>query len=402
MIAVAAADGARAGQAPGARIYRDAVRDSSSQRWPALDVLRGFVMILMAIDHASATFNADRVVTDSIFMWQPGAQLPAAQFLTRWITHLCAPTFVLLAGVALAISSERRLGAGDAPRSVDAHLRRRGLVLLALEVAWMSPAMVGPGRVLLQVLFAIGGALIAMSWLRRLPDRALLAIALGLLVGGEALAGLADALGVLQSLPVAVLLVGGYFADGRLVVAYPLLPWLAMMLLGWVLGRRLLAWRERGVDVPGRAAAVLATWGSAGLAAFVAVRGLDGYGNLLLHRDDGSLVQWLHVSKYPPSLSFACLELGIAALLLAGLFRVTAARPGFGGPVGTIGQVALFFYVLHMHAMGLVALALGWQDRFGLGSAYVGAAAVLIALYPACVRYRAYKAAHPGGWTQYL
>jgi uncharacterized membrane protein len=374
----------------------------SEQRLPALDVMRGLVMVLMSIDHASATFNGGRLVTDSLFMWQPGDALPTDQFFTRWITHLCAPTFVLLAGAVLAISTERRLRAGHSARAVDAHLRTRGLVLLALEVLWMSPAMVGPGHVLLQVLFAIGGALLAMSWLRRLSDRALLAIALALLVGGEALAGLLAALDLVQSLPAALLLTGGFFLDGGFVVAYPLLPWLAIMLLGWVLGRRLLAWRERGLDVPRRAAAVLAAWGAGGLLVFLVVRGLDGYGNMLLHRDDGSLAHWLHVSKYPPSLGFAALELGLAALLLAALLRLGAVRPGFARPLATIGQVALFFYVLHVHLMELVALAFGWRGAFGLGSAYLGAAAVLLALYPACVRYRAYKAAHPDGWTQYL
>lgn len=364
--------------------------------------MRGLVMVLMSVDHASDVFNAGRLVTDSVFMWKPGTLLPVDQFLTRWITHLCAPTFVLLAGVALAISTERRLRAGHPARTIDRHLQIRGLVLLALEVLWMSPAMVGPGRVLLQVLYAIGGALLCMSWLRRLSDRALLATALVLLVGGEALAGLLVALGLERSLPAAFLLVGGFFADGRLVVAYPLLPWLAMLLLGWVLGRRLLVWRERGLDVSRHAAAVLAGWGAAGLGLFLLVRGLDGYGNMLLHRDDGSLVHWLHVSKYPPSLSFAALELGLAALVLAALFRLTAARPGFGGPLGTLGQVALFFYVLHVHLMQLVALAFGWHERGGVGSAYLGAAVVLAVLYPVCRRYRAYKAAHPRGWTQYL
>lgn len=373
----------------------------SEQRLPALDVMRGLVMILMAIDHASATFNAGRLVTDSVFMWKPGGALPVDQFLTRWITHLCAPTFVLLAGVALAISTERRLRAGHAERSVANHLRVRGLVLLAIEVLWMSPAMVGPGRVLFQVLFAIGASLLAMSWLRRLPDRILLALALVLIAGGEALAGLFVATGLTDSVPAGLLMVGGFFADGRFVVAYPLLPWLAIMLLGWVLGRKLLVWRERGLDVPRRAAAVLAGWGTAGLLVFAAVRGLDGYGNMLLHRDDNSLVQWLHVSKYPPSLTFAGLELGLAALLLAALFRLTAGWSRLG-PVGTLGQVALFFYVLHIHVMELVALAFGWHEQFGLGSAYLGAAAVLVVLYPACVRYRRYKAARPHGWTQYL
>lgn len=359
-------------------------------------------MIIMSVDHASKVFNAGRLNSDSASRWIPGSLLPADQFLTRWITHLCAPTFVLLAGVALALSSERRLRQGHSAADVGAHLRRRGAVLLALEVLWMAPAVVGPGRVLIQVLFALGCALIAMSWLRRLSDRALLALALGILVLGEAGADLLVALGLDRTLLAGLLVFSGKFSDDRLVIAYPLLPWLAVMMLGWVFGRTLLAWRDRGVDASRAAARVLTVAGAAGLALFAVLRGLDGYGNMGLLRDDGSLLQWLHVSKYPPSLTFMSLELGLTALLLAALFRYTATRPYIAGPVHTLGQTALFYYLLHIHVMVLVALAFGWNRAFGVGSAYVGAAAILIALYPACRWYRDYKTAHPRGWTQYV
>ena len=92
-------------------------------------------MVLMAIDHASAAFNGRRLVTDAVFMYEPGSGLPAAQFLTRWITHLCAPSFLFLAGASLAMSVERRQKAG---LSVDDHIAVRGLLLIELEMAWMS------------------------------------------------------------------------------------------------------------------------------------------------------------------------------------------------------------------------------------------------------------------------
>src|SRR5436853_6786508 len=94
-----------------------AVLKPTSRRLPALDWLRGLVMILMTVDHASGTFNAGRLMTDSLALYQPGTALPASQFLTRWMTHLCAPTFVFLAGAALALSVEKRQAAGD-PRAV--------------------------------------------------------------------------------------------------------------------------------------------------------------------------------------------------------------------------------------------------------------------------------------------
>src|SRR6185369_5360078 len=159
-----------------------------------LDWMRGFVMVLMAVDHASGVFNAGRLMADSVFLYTPGTPLPPAQFLTRWVTHLCAPTFVFLAGAALALSIERRRAAGDPDAALDRFIVTRGLFIALLDPLWMSWVF-APGQVLLQVLYAIGGSLIAMAWLRRLSDRWLLASALLLVAGGEALTGLALWLG---------------------------------------------------------------------------------------------------------------------------------------------------------------------------------------------------------------
>src|SRR5262249_9028655 len=126
------------------------------------------------------------------------------------------------------------------------------------------------------------------------------------------------------------------------------------------------------------------------------------YGNMLLLRDDGSLVQWLHVSKYPPSIAYDALELGLASLLFAGLFVVVERRPGFAAPVRTLGQVALFYYLLHIHLMALVAEAAGVRATLGIGAAFGGAALALLVLYPLSAAYGRYKAANPGGWRQYV
>jgi uncharacterized membrane protein YeiB len=132
------------------------------------------------------------------------------------------------------------------------------------------------------------------------------------------------------------------------------------------------------------------------------VRGVDGYGNMRLLRDDGSLVQWLHVSKYPPSLAYTTLELGLAAALLAGLLSMDGAREAVVGPLAALGQTALFFYLLHVHALFLVARLFGLEHASGIAGAYIGGLAVTAALYPLCVRYRRYKRAHPDGWARYL
>jgi uncharacterized membrane protein len=363
--------------------------------------MRGLVMVLMTVDHASETMNHGRVFTDSVLFYEPGTPLPVAQFLTRWMTHLCEPTFVLLAGVSLAIAVENRRAKGDTEHAVDRYILVRGALIVALEVLWMSPVMLDPGRVLFQVLYAIGASLMCMALLRRLSDRTLTVLALALVLGGEAAVGGLHALHVERSLPAALTLTAGFFFDRRLIVAYPVLPWLAIMMLGWVLGRRLLVWRAAGT-ADERAPRVLATWGAVGLLAFFVLRGIDGYGNMLLLREDGSLVQWLHVSKYPPSTTFTALELGIASLVLAALFVVTRRRPDAGGPLRLFGQVALFYYLLHIHLLHLAAWALGIRDKLGLGSAYLGALAVLVALYPVCRWYRGFKAAHPASVARFI
>lgn len=370
-------------------------------RFPAIDVMRGFVMVLMTIDHASETFNRGRVFTDSVMFWKPGSELPVAQFLTRWMTHLCAPTFVLLAGVSLAIAVENRRVKGDSPGAIDRYILVRGALVVSFELLWMSPVMLDPGRILLQVLYAIGASLMCMALLRRLSDRALGLLGLTVVVFGELGIGALSALHVERTIPAAIILVAGFFYQGRFIAAYPLVPWLGIMMLGWVLGRRLLVWRAAGVDAE-RAPRVLATLGVVALATFLVVRGIDGYGNMLLHRDDGSLVQWLHVSKYPPSITFSALELGIASLLLAALFVLTRKRPDAGGPLRVFGQVALFYYLLHIHLMHLAAWMLGIRDKLGLVSCYVGALATLVVLYPLCRAYRSHKAAHPTSLARFV
>src|SRR5262249_49217653 len=115
-------------------------------RLSAIDWLRGLVMVIMTIDHASGAFNAGRLMTDAVFMYKPGTPLDPAQFATRWVTHLCAPTFVFLAGLSLSISADRRRARGEAERGVDRFLITRGLLIAALDPLWMSLVLGPPGK----------------------------------------------------------------------------------------------------------------------------------------------------------------------------------------------------------------------------------------------------------------
>lgn len=379
----------------------------------ALDWMRGLVMVLMTIDHASSAFNAGRLMKDGAWMWRPGMELAADQFFLRWVTHLCAPTFVFLAGAAVALSAVRRglLDARGRPkrsaaaesRVFDRYLLLRGLLLVALDPAWMSLAFTG-GRPLFQVLYAIGASLVCLAVLRRVGTRAMLALAAVIAVGSEGAAFAVREGGLLGYGVFEFLLTGGRL--GPVIVGYPLLPWLAMLLLGWCFGVWL-ASRSREGSSP--VAPHSLRWGAGALLVFFFVRLGNAYGNFGVTRDDHSIVQWLHVSKYPPSLTFTTLELGLGALLLAG-FLFIERRPVLGralppdarGPLLVFGQTALFFYVLHAHLLVLAAHWLGVHKSLGILETLIAAGACLVVLYPACLAYRAYKRQHPNGWSRYL
>jgi uncharacterized membrane protein len=372
--------------------------------------MRGFVMLLMAIDHASEMFNGGRISTDSAYVAGPHAiatgvgqiqaALPLDQFLTRWITHLCAPTFLFLTGTSLALSTESRRNRGDTPGAIDLHLLIRALVLLAFELL-LSTLAGGFGFVFLQVLYAIACGIVAMIPLRRFPTSWLVAVALFWMLAGEAITRAIVLPG--EPVPLAAGLTTVSATMPGVFVLYPAIPWLAMLLLGWAFGNHLRG--LRGAASKWSPERICLFGGAGALVLFAGVRGWNGYGNMLLPRADSSLAQWLHVSKYPPSLSFTALELGIMGVLLSGLFAYERRRnrePRRAAPLLVFGQTALFFYVLHFLLLGGAAQLFGWSGAGGLREAYVGALAVSVLLYPLCLWYRAYKAAHPRGWPQYL
>ena len=375
----------------------DPARARAASRLPALDWMRGLVMVLMAVDHSSDAFNAGRLFTDSARMYQAGAPLPAAQFLTRWITHICAPTFLFLAGTSLAFTVSRQVAAGDRPRDIDRYVLVRG-VLIALFELWISFTVIGHGRLVLQVLYGIGTSYMLMALLRRLPDRAALILALAFIATSELLVRGASAAHVADSWPVSLLLTGGF--RGRVIVAYPTLHWLAILLLGWSWGRRLVTTpssRETAARDAMRA-------GVFGLALYVALRAANGYGNMLLLRQSSSLVQWLHVSKYPPSITYDALELGLMALILAALFRLAQRRTAISpnSLLMVLGQTPMFFYLLHFPLLVGGSRLMGVNEKLGLGATYLGAATAVTLLYPVCRWYRGYKAAHRTGWPRFI
>ena len=367
------------------------------QRVATIDWMRGLVMVLMIIDHASMAFDGHHLDHDSAWYSDAATMaLPAGEFLTRWITHLCAPTFVFLAGTSLALSIERRVVKGVDAWSIDRNILTRGAI-----IALMDPTLVsfGSGWWTFSVLTAIGVAMMCMVPLRRLPTWGLVAFGLGWLVLGEVVTGWLWSppgnTGILASF-----LVAPYDTPG-LSIKYALLPWLSIMALGWVFGRHLIRHAAGLSTVSGKK--VLWWSGAGSLVTFVVVRGLNGYGNMFLPRSDGSWQQWLHVSKYPPSLTYAALELGILFLCLA-LLRTMEPKIGVreNGAFFVFGQTAMFFYLVHRLAFEIPATYFGLRGVGGLGTTWAVGLVMLVLMYPACLWYRAFKAAHPNSILTYL
>ncbi|HEX5051986.1 MAG TPA: heparan-alpha-glucosaminide N-acetyltransferase domain-containing protein [Planctomycetota bacterium] len=383
----------------------------ATERLLAIDWLRGLVMVLMALDHVDHAINRNHAHGDSAAFGDQGP-LSVPDFLVRWLTHLCAPTFVLLAGTSVVLSAAHARARGAAPASVDRHLLLRGAILVALELTLVSAywrvAEGLPRDTLLpvfpQVLWAIGAGLVLMPLVRHLDSRWLIGLAVLLLVVTELVRSATLDAAFDQPLGTALLLTGGPWWIGErtdmpdVIVLYPLLAWLPAMLLGLVLGRRLVAGRLH--------ARTLAVAGLAMLLLFLVVRGIDGFGNMGLHRRDASLVQWLHCSKYPPSISYFALELGLSLLVLA-LFRRCdrgGARAPGKNPVALLGRVPLFFYLLHLPMIGLL-IALGVLPAHGAGSwssSPFATLVVVLACWPLCAGYDWYRRRFRHGWTRFL
>ncbi len=304
-------------------------------RLDSIDAVRGVIMILMALDHVRDFFG------------QPGANpldvahAGAGLFLTRWVTHVCAPGFFLLTGVGARLGLRQKSKA-----QLSRFLAARGVWLLVLDVfvvrCFGLQFNVDYRVTMLIVLWALGWAMIVLAGLIHLPDGAILAFAVVTIAAHNAFDGVAPAaFGALAPLWSILHVPGVLLATPRVtvLVGYPLVPWIAVTAAGWVLGRTY-AWPE------GRRRALLARLGTGCCAGFVALRALNLYGDPLRWSRQASALRtamsFLSTVKYPPSLLFLLMTLGPILLLLAALERRPAApSPTVGaGPTAGAGPAA--------------------------------------------------------------
>jgi uncharacterized membrane protein len=329
---------------------------SSIVRLKSLDTLRGLIIVFMALDHARGFIAKNHPAE----FW--GSSLPDYHgdwlaFLTRLVTHLCAPGFMFLMGAGAALFAASRARAGWTPLRITGHLVLRGLVLIGAGLLLEMPASTfgsagatrsesyglrvpgapGPIPVIFGVLYGLGSALALAAPLVRLPAFLLVALSIACVVVTQGLVPAAShATDPIH--PVMGLLVVPGLASPVLAI-YPTIPWLAPTLLGLAFGRELERNRERAFNW-------IAAAGVASLVLFVALRASGGFGSF---QPPGSgWVGFLNVTKYPPSLTFLLLTLGANFVLLWLFERIDAGGSRWSAPLRVYGSVPLFFFVTHL------------------------------------------------------
>lgn len=332
-----------------------AAPERGAGRLVALDAWRGLIIALMVLDHVRDFFHAGAF----FYAATDPAQTYTGLFLTRWITHLCAPTFVLLAGLSIRLQREKC----KATPALSRYLLTRGLWLVVLEFTIVSFGFnMGQPFFFVQILYAIGVSMAVMAALIRLPAWAVAALGAVLISGAPLLiAPLADATGLLGALRTMTVLPGG-LPGGHGIVLYPFIPWLGVMCLGYGYGHVFtLPGAQRNRIVAATAVALLL--------GFAAVRGINGYGDLAPWRTFPAAVRtvesFLNVTKYPASPDYVMVTLGTSMLLFLALDR-------FGGGAMrlllTFGRTSLFTYIAHIYVLHGLQFLLGAMLGFPLAS----------------------------------
>lgn len=388
---------------------------TAAERLRIVDLLRGLVIVLMVLDHARDLFHASGYAFDPL----DPAQTTPVLYATRWITHLCAPTFVLLCGVSVWLQRAN----GKPADILSGFLLRRGLWLVLLDVTAISFALSFslPYLPFLQVLWAIGWGMTGLAVLMWAPRWAVLALGVVITAGHNLLDPLAPAhFGLLAPLWT-FLHEGGLWSGGSrpvAVVLYPVLPWFGLMCIGYRLGP---------IFLSGRRDRLLALIGAGLIVGFLTLRALNIYGDPEPWIAGGTMVEtvmrFMDVDKYPPSLLYVCATLGPMLLIAPVLNRLGGP---FGRVLGVLGATSLFAYVIHffmLHTLSIALHAMAGRPVAGLFDyirkivvepqslsaiglplwvTFAAWITVLAILYPCCLWWKSVKARRKDWWMAYL
>jgi len=378
---------------------RVAVETGGQARIVSIDILRGLVMAIMALDHTRDFFGTSG--------FNPRDVMEPALFLTRWVTHFCAPTFIFLAGLSAFL-----YGRGRSTEELSRFLLIRGLWLILIDLTLIKFGWrfeVDPYRLGAGVIFVIGASMMALATLIWLPRWAIAGVALIMLGGHNLFDGVrAEELGG-ASWIWRVLHEPGLvpIGDGvNLYVLYPVIPWIGVMASGYLLGPVM--------QLEGKARQhLLFGLGAAVTLGFIVLRATNLYGDPAPWTPQQTLLStvlsFLNCEKYPPSLLYLMMTLGPALMLLASFEH---ARGAFARLLATFGQVPFFYYVVHLYLIHALAVAttfamtgvLTRTPTIGLGlpGIYFVWLLVLVLLYPICRWFAELKERGSGWWWSYL
>jgi uncharacterized membrane protein len=364
----------------------------------SIDLLRGIIMIIMALDHTRDFFHTTTFVFDPTDV----TKTYPALFFTRWITHFCAPAFAFLSGVSININLRKR-----GRPALAKYLLTRGLWLVFLDLVVLRFLFFFNfyyDMTFLSILWMLGWCMVFMAGVIFLPYRAVLAISLLIIVGHDALFGL-------QLGPLWTILMGAGFVPPAFVSTYPIIPWLGIMMLGYVVGR---LYGEKYDPVLRRR--LLVQLGILSVILFFLVRWVNVYGDPAPWSvsERGmifTVISFFNVTKYPVSLLFILMTLGPLMILLSWFETVNTKLIS---PAVTFGRVPLFYFLAHFFLIHVLALLhqvwktgqslseidLHYPATFGgitpeggveLGWVYVVWMAIVVSLYPVCKWYEKRK-----------
>lgn len=349
-----------------------------------VDVFRGLLIAHMALDHASLMFNARRPA-EEIAAARPELPNDLLQFLTRFTGVSVAPGFCFMAGFMVALTSSAREQRGVSPSAITRRLVTRGIVLIAVDALILGLPRAANGFYSFMVLTCIGVSVILLSLLRHVSSRRLLPVALGVL----SFHPLLD----LSALPLPLQAVlHEPIRTGAFRSLYPLIPWSAIVVTGFVVGRDSLTRAK-----PER---FWLWWSAAALLVFLAVRLGGGYGNAYSYGSVTDLDFWLF-SKYPPDLAFLSWSFALTFATLALLRSVTRRGvPWLLRPFTLFGRVPFFFYVVHFYVLGIAAALL--RSKFLLPGTYLVWLGLLLVMAWPCAWYYRKKLERPNVVTRYF
>ncbi|KGA24539.1 hypothetical protein AO825_04865 [Pectobacterium brasiliense] len=331
-----------------------------SQRLIAIDALRGLVMVLMLLDHVRETFYLHLQLADPIDVTSTDPML----FINRTLAHLCAPVFVFLTGLSAALYHQKV----QDRRQTALFLFQRGLILILLELTLINFAWTfqfPPQVIYLQVIWAIGMSMLALSALIWLPAGLVFILGIVIVGGHNLLDSLQASAGSIWSIPWAILHDRGWIDIGdtfRMRTSYPVLPWIGVISLGYVAGAL-----YRKEVFPLQRQKVLLTLAGITLALFFVLRSINLYGEKPWQQGDTitqTLMSYFNITKYPPSLLFLCLTLSIGLCLLAVFERQQQKR--WLVILASFGAAPMFFYLLHLYVlkgMYLTAVAIWGKNQ---------------------------------------